>query len=125
MQAAILVTIQSFCTYIALSQMSGPEELAPKEGPFLQESLNIERRAKHLSPFFTGASSQAKSDHSSGEEVDLDLASEADEAIEGRHLFGLDNLEGLLQAVYATKEILGIRQDVQYRGLVKTLFTNS
>lgn len=97
--------------------------LTPKEGPFLQESLNIVRRAKHLSPFFTGASS--KSDDTSGEEVDLDLGSEADEAQAGRYLFGLDNLEGLLQAVYATEEIPelpkdALAQDVPYRGLVKT-----
>lgn len=48
---------------------------------------------------------QAKSETSSEEEADAGLDSDVEVIRLNRHLFGSEDLEGLLQAIYATKEI--------------------
>lgn len=131
-----MATIYSFHTSVATPQIVVSEEL--KEDPSSQENLVAKPGPSILLPLCQGLTqaqareeeeledteSQVKSEPSSEEEIDPGLDSDVEDIRLNRHLFGLEDLEGLLPAICTTEEIPEpaketSAQEKMYRGLVK------
>ena len=132
----MLATVKVFWEAAGQTAQTGTEDLTPREGTSSQENPF----SRGPSAFFTSpqipplgeiegeeceVASLPRSRHSSGE-VDGDPISQSQEDVRlRRHLFAVEDLEGLLQAIYATEEIPetpkpASAQDKVYRGLGNT-----
>lgn len=138
-QEEMLATIQSICTSTQTPLVLGAMEPTPKDGSLSQEcllpksglstsfslyqrfpppQLKLGKRMRWRKPKGRQNLSSLLMRSSCGPDSDVE------DIKLSRHLFGLEDLEGLLQAIYATEEIPepakeNSARDKMYRGLVK------